>query len=474
MTVDALVPDPSDLCAQPASALAEAFGAGTLSPVEMIERVLRRCGEVNGSVNAIVAMDEQAARAAAERSAQRWNEGRPLSRLDGVPFTVKDNLHAAGLPARWGSRLLPDAPVDQDEPCVARLRRAGAVILGKTNVPEFTLQGYTGNLLHGVSRNPLAPDRTPGGSTGGGAAAVAAGLGPIAIGTDGGGSLRRPAAHCGLYGVKPSLGQVARYGGFPQILHDFEAVGPMARSLEDLSMVMSILAGEDLRDPRSVAANGGPAPLDRPARIAFMPWAGSAPVDPLISAQAERTASALRETGCVVEEIPFPFDPDHGHAVWRTIATGGLAWYLDRFHPGQAIAGAVTANTLEMAEAGARVTTSDYVEALQQVAEIRAAWGGFFDHWDFVLTPTTAALAWDAAVPYPASIDGQEVGPRGHSVFTVWVNLIRGTAASIPVATTPHAGGIGMQFVAPAGRDRRLMAWLLAHAERLPPIVRVG
>ncbi len=474
MTVDALVPDPSDLCAQPALALADAFGAGTLSPVEVIERVLRRCDKVNETVNAIVAIDREAVRAAAERSARRWHEGRPLSRLDGVPVTVKDNLYAAGLAARWGSRLLPDAPVDQDEPCVARLRRAGAVILGKTNVPEFTLQGYTDNLLHGVSRNPLAPDRTPGGSTGGGAAAVAAGLGAIAIGTDGGGSLRRPAAHCGLHGFKPSLGQVARYGGFPQILHDFEAVGPMAHSLDDLSAVMSVLAGDDLRDPRAVASGGGPAPLDRPARIAFMPRAGSAPVDPLISAQAERTATALREAGCVVEEIAFPFDPDHGHAVWRTIATAGLAWYLGRYWPGQASAGTVTANTLEMAEAGARVTTADYVEALQQVAEIRAAWGGFFERWDFVLTPTTAALAWDAVVPYPAVIDGQAVGPRGHSVFTVWVNLIRGAAASIPVATTPDAGGIGMQLVAPAGRDRRLLAWLLANAERLPSIMRVG
>jgi aspartyl-tRNA(Asn)/glutamyl-tRNA(Gln) amidotransferase subunit A len=474
MATHSLLPDATDICALSASALSEAFRRGSLSPIEVIERVIRRTEEVNGVLNAIVAMDADAARTAAKQSEQRWRAGRPLSPLDGVPITVKDNLFVAGLPARWGSKLLPDSPVGEDEPCIARLRRSGVNIFGKTNIPEFTLQGYTGNLLHGVCRNPLAPDRTPGGSTGGGAAAVAAGLSPIAIGTDGGGSLRRPASHCGLYGFKPSLGQVPRFGGFPQILHDFEAVGPIARSLDDISAVLSLMVGDDLRDPRSVAADGGPGRLDRAARIAFIPRAGSAPIDPLILAQAERTAAALREIGCIVEETDLPVDVEQGHAVWRTIATAGLAWYLEKYWPGQATLGHVTDNTIEMAEAGARVTGSQYIEALQQVSELRVQWGGFFETWDFVLTPTTAALAWDASVPYPTLIDRQSVGPRGHSVFTVWVNLIRGASVSFPVATTQNAGGVGMQLVAPAGRDRRLLAWLLENAERLPPLATVA
>src|SRR5579859_3237016 len=234
--------------------LVEGYRSGTFTPVQATLAVLDRCAAVNSKLNAVIALDRDGALRDAHESAERWRNGGPLSDLDGVPISVKDNLYLKGLPATWGSRLLADFVPSRDEPAIALLRAAGLILFGKTNVPEFTIQGYTSNLVFGTTFNPHAPGKTPGGSTGGGAAAVAAGIGPLAIGTDGGGSVRRPAAHCGLFGLKPSIGQIARIGGFRQILADFEVIGPLARSLADLSAAFSAMRGYDPRDPRSQAA----------------------------------------------------------------------------------------------------------------------------------------------------------------------------------------------------------------------------
>ena len=196
------------LCDLTAIELANQYRAGEASPIDMIEAVLARTARLNPVLNAIVTLDAAGARAAAEQSAARWRRGEPRSALDGVPMTVKDNLIAAGLRSTWGSRVCAGYVPDHDELPVARLRAAGLVIVGKTNVPEFTLQGYTDNLLFGPTCNPWNPQLTPGGSSGGAVASVAARIVPIAIGTDGGGSIRRPASHTGLVGLKPTVGRI--------------------------------------------------------------------------------------------------------------------------------------------------------------------------------------------------------------------------------------------------------------------------
>jgi aspartyl-tRNA(Asn)/glutamyl-tRNA(Gln) amidotransferase subunit A len=195
--------------------LTDGYRSAAFTPVEVMQSIFDRIDGLNPRVNAMIALDREGALQSARESAARWRSGDPLSALDGVPISIKDNLLLKGLPATWGSRLLVDFIPDHDEPAIALLRAAGLVLFGKTNVPEFTIQGYTSNLVFGTTVNPHAPGKTPGGSTGGGAAAVAAGFGPLAIGTDGGGSIRRPAAHCGLFALKPSIGQFARYGGLP-------------------------------------------------------------------------------------------------------------------------------------------------------------------------------------------------------------------------------------------------------------------
>ncbi len=447
----------SPLWSLTAGELVAGYAAGRFTPSEALRSVLGRLDAVNPAVNAVVTLDREGATAAAAGSTERWQAGVPCSSLDGVPVTIKDNLFVQGMPATWGSRLHAGFIPDGDEPAVARLRRAGCVLFGKTNVPEFTVQGYTGNSLFGVTRNPHALDRTPGGSTGGGAAAVAAGIGPLAIGTDGGGSLRRPAAHCGLFAMKPSVGQVARYGGFPQIMADFEVIGAVARSVADLQAVHEVLAGYDPADPRSLAAEASLPVFPTKPRLAFLPRIGSQPVDPRITVAAERLADCFARAGLEVETIAVPYDPETVAAAWGTIAGAGLAWHLATLAHWQ---DRVDLSTRVMADAGRRHTASDLLDALAVAAQVRAASGALFTRYDLLLCPATAALAWPAGDPFPAKIDGQPVGPRGHAAFTGWMNVAGLPSATVPVAMTADAGGIGLQIVASHGRDRDLLAVL--------------
>lgn len=450
---------PAPLHSLTATELARGYRAGKFTPVDVLDDVFDRLDAVNSAINAIVADARETARAAASSSAGRWAAGSPLGGLDGIPISIKDNLHARGLAATWGSVAHQRDVATEDELPIERLRNAGAVVFAKTNVPEFTLQGYTGNAVFGTTRNPLARDLTPGGSTGGGAAAVAAGIGAIAIGTDGGGSLRRPAAHCGLFGIKPSLGQIARGGGFPQILADFEVVGPIARSLDDLALTFSIMQGYDPRDPRSLAANAPLRPFPSQPRIGYFPRVGSMPVDPRIASAVGRFADALSRAGATVEEIAAPYDPEPMHAAWAQVAAGGLAWYAQRLPSLDGLG----SNALAAIETGRSLSAADYAEAYDDCLRVRAEAVVPFARYDMLLAPTTAALAWPAALAYPTTIDGREVGPRGHSIFTVWANVAGLAAVSLPIERTLDQGGIGAQLIAAPGRDKALLDFCTSH-----------
>jgi len=234
-----------------AAELAAGYASRAFSPRDALESVLTRIEAVNPKLNAIVTFDIAGARAAADTSTARWRDGQARRVFDGVPLTVKDNIPVRGMRATWGSRIYADWVPEKDELPVAKLREGGAVIIGKTNCPEFTLQGYTDNLVFGVTRNPWDLALTPGGSSGGAVAAVAAGFGPVAVGTDGGGSIRRPAAHTGLVGFKPSRDAVARSDEFPMILLDCEVIGPIARTVADARAPFHALAGLPVTSQRS-------------------------------------------------------------------------------------------------------------------------------------------------------------------------------------------------------------------------------
>jgi aspartyl-tRNA(Asn)/glutamyl-tRNA(Gln) amidotransferase subunit A len=310
---------PAEIWKFSAGELGRAYEARELSPVEVLDAILARCEAVNPQLNAIVTFDIEGARQAARESEARWRQGKALAPLDGVPLTVKDNIPVRGLRTTWGSRLLADYVPSEDELPVARLRAQGAVILGKTNVPEFTLQGYTHNALSGTTHSPWDLRLTPGGSSGGAVAAVAAGLGPLAIGTDGGGSIRRPAGHVGLVGLKPSPGRVARANGLPVILHDFEVIGPMARTTTDAALLFAAIAGPDPRDRLSLAFSTGAGPIDpepRAKRILYVPRFGGSPIDPEIAAHVAEAALNLEALGHLVEEGVAP-------SIWRRSRKSG-------------------------------------------------------------------------------------------------------------------------------------------------------
>jgi aspartyl-tRNA(Asn)/glutamyl-tRNA(Gln) amidotransferase subunit A len=449
-----------------AAELAQAYAAGSLSPVEVLEAVLGRAERVNAELNAIVSFDIAGAREAAVASEARWRADQARGPLDGVPITVKDNIPVAGVRTTWGSWLFEDFVPAEDELPVARLRAQGAVILGKTNVPEFTLQGYTDNRLFGPTRNPWDRRLTPGGSSGGAVAAVAAGLGPVAIGTDGGGSIRRPASHTGLVGFKPSPGRVARANGLPVILNDFEVVGPIARTTADVALVFAAMAGPDPRDRASLAFSpdidlrAGP----RPCRILYVPRFGACPVDAEIAASVADAARAIEDLGHGVEEGQAPFDLAALDRIWSVVGPAGLAWLLR----GRGGRDRVGAPLRALAEHGEALTAADYVEALEQVARLRVHLAGFFGRYDVILTPAAAALPWPAEASHPETIDGEPVGPRGHAVFTAFANA--GGLPGISLPCRPSSAGlpIGLQLVGAFGADELLLG-LAGQYERVRP-----
>ena len=433
--------------------------ANGLSPHDVIAATLSRIREVNPRLNAIVTLDEAGAIRAAELSAARWKQGAPASPLDGVPVTIKDNILVAGLRATWGSRLYDNYVPDQDELPVRRLREAGAVILGKTNVPEFTLHGFTDNALFGVTGNPWDPALTPGGSSGGAVASVASGMGAMAFGTDGGGSIRRPAAHTGLVGFKPSRNMVPRGKGFPAILHGFEVIGPIARCVDDVIQAMEIISGS------AWSRSNDQADVKRP-RIAYAPAFDDAPVDPLIRDVVDQTVAAARSLGLDIERLsPFGLTGPLGQ-IWPVISQTGVAWLLERQVGWKE---KVSPAIAEMAAAGERHTSRDYLNALDTIAEMDRTFGSFFERYDFLITPTTAAMPWPARESHPKLIDGKPVGPRGHAVFTPFANALGLPAISLPCRIDGDDLPVGLQIVAARGRDWALLVFAREYESRLFP-----
>jgi aspartyl-tRNA(Asn)/glutamyl-tRNA(Gln) amidotransferase subunit A len=440
----------------PATELQRRYRQRSLSPLAVTQACLARLDAVNAKLNAVVARRDDRVLEEAAAASERHARGAPLSALDGIPLTVKDSLFLADLPTTCGTAALRAYRPGHDELAAARARAAGALILGKTNVPEFANEGYTANPLFGVTGNPWAPQLTPGGSSGGAVAAVAAGIGPLAIAQDGGGSIRRPASHTGLVGLKPSLSAWPREQVLPGLLLDFDVIGPVARTVADARLLFEALRGPAAGDRSSLAAAWAAQqpPRRAPLRIRYVERLNGNPLDRQIAASVAAGVDALAALGHRVERAEMPVDVGFVLEAWPQIGQVGLAAMFDRNPDWEVQA---SAKYREAAAAGRQVSGSRVWQIMEAVWALRRDSAALFDDIDVIVMPSAAALPWPAHEPYPTRIDGHEVGPRGHAAYTGWVNAAGLPGLALPTAPSADGLPIGMQLIGPYGSDSMLL-----------------
>ncbi|MBL6851928.1 MAG: amidase [Alphaproteobacteria bacterium] len=451
--------EPHEMTASELSAL---FASRDISPVEVTEACLTRIEGLDAGINAFCHMDPETSRAQAEASEARWLAGEPLSPLDGVPVAVKDLLVTKGWPTRRGSYTVdPNAYIDTDAPTVARLREAGAVLIGKTTTPEFGWKGSTDSPLTGITRNPWNKTKTPGGSSGGSSAGLAARFCPLALGTDGGGSIRIPASFTNTYGLKPSFGRVPAYplSPFGTLAH----VGPMSRTVLDSAMLMNVIAKPDARDwyslpyePTDYAAG-----IERPLagkRIAFSPRMGFAQrVLPEIDTLAAAAAKRFEQLGAHVEQV----DPPGGDpgATFRTLWWSGAAAALGDLPEEQKAK--LDPGLRRMTEEGMAISKKDYLSAMLARGAYGSAMRQFMEKYDFLLTPQLATTAFDVGQLSPLDDDGRAW--MAWTPFTVPFNLTQQPAASVPCGFSSDGLPVGLQIVGKMFDDAGVLAASFAY-----------
>ncbi|UFN49998.1 amidase [Roseomonas sp. OT10] len=440
---------PTDPALMGAEALLSLYARRALSPIEALKAVTERIARYNPWVNAFAALNPRALAQAGESEA-RWMAGRPLGPLDGVPVTVKDLLNVAGFPTRRGSRVSDPAPAAEDAPAVLGLKASGAVLLGKTTTTEYGWKTPGDCPLHGITRNPWNPRRTTGGSSSGAGAAGAACFGPLHVGTDAGGSIRIPAAFCGLVGVKPSYGRVPQW---PQSAFGSVSVaGPMTRGVRDAALLLGAIGRADIRDPYCLPDD----PRDwrdgiedgvRRMRIALVRRLGfDAPLDAEGEAALHRALHWLQEAGAVVEEA----DPDlpDTRAVFARVWGAALARLVattpeerrEQLDPG----------LVEVARREGGMSAVEFLGAEALRAEVAHRMARFHLRYDLVLTACTptAAFAADDPTVNPATALWRDWAP-----WTAAFNLTRQPAISVPAGLDAEGMPRAVQVAAAQGRD---------------------
>jgi aspartyl-tRNA(Asn)/glutamyl-tRNA(Gln) amidotransferase subunit A len=450
--MSAPAPSATNLADCTATELLQLYRTRKASPLEATQAVLSRISEVDKELNAFCVIDPDAALAAARESSQRWQDGRPQDIVDGIPVSIKDLILTKGWPTLRGSRTIdPKQPWDVDAPVTARLRGAGAVLIGKTTTPEFGIKGTTDNTLTGVTRNPWNTKMTPGGSSGGAAAAVASGMGPLAVGTDGAGSVRIPSTFCGIPGLKPSFGRVPAYplSPFGTVAH----LGPHARSVEDLALALTVMSRPDARDWTSLQYD----PRDyrvglhdgvRGLRVAFSPDLGYVTnVDPEVAAAVRAAADAFSALGAHVDEVAPGFSNPEEITTKLWFATSAL------------LVANMTAEQVELtdpalrwqAEEGRKVTTPEYLKLTLRRGELGSLMRQFHQQYDLLLTPGTSIPAFEARKTEEWELKLENF--LGWTPFSYPFNLTQQPAAVVPCGLTAAGLPVSLQIVGPMRGD---------------------
>jgi aspartyl-tRNA(Asn)/glutamyl-tRNA(Gln) amidotransferase subunit A len=460
-----------DLAMMPAHALVKLFKKGKASPLEATKAALARIERFNPVLNCMQHVDAEGALKQAKAAERRWAKGKPLSPLDGVPTSIKDMVQTIGMPTRMGSAATnADGPWETDAPSAARLREAGAVLIGKTTSPEYGWKGVTDSKLFGITRNPWDIHKTPGGSSGGGTAAEAVGIGNLALGTDGAGSVRIPCSFCGLFGLKPTFARVPLYP--PSAQGTLSNAGPMTRTVRDAALMMNVIARPDPRDCYSIPTDDKEDYLKgldkgvKGLRIAYSPDLGFVEkdkIDPEVAQAVANAAKTFRQLGAKVTEASpklnglDPRDIENAH--W----TGNCSVLVAGFPPDkQAL---MDPGLLRAAEHGSRLPLATYVRAGHQRQTLGVIFNLFFQDVDLLLTPTMPMPAFEVGRPAAWGGDGVDIG---WTPFTLTFNLTRQPAATIPCGTTKAGLPIGLQIIGPHYADSRVLRAATAFEETMP------
>ena len=460
-----------DLAFTPAWQLLEWIKERKVSPVEIVETYLSRIERLNPSLNAFLTLCADEALDGARRAEAEVMAGADLGPLHGLPLPIKDLTPTAGIRTTHGSLILRDYIPQRDAIHVERVRRAGAIIIGKTNTPEFGHRGTTENLLGDPCRNPWDPTRTPGGSSGGAAVSVAAGLSPVAEGSDGGGSIRIPASFCGVYGIKPTHGRVPRSYRGRGPWNPLPQNGPLSRSVRDAALLLQVMAGPHADDPLSIpdAPPDFQDGLERGVeglRIAWSPDWGTAAVDPEVRALAESAAREFEDLGADVEELDYVLDEEAARATFVSLFLSDMdaayGHFLDQSPD------LLMPSLRAWLEEARRWRAADLSRALREMEWHRAGLRDLFQRFDLLLTPTTAVPAFPVE-GWPDTIGGRPVDPLwGFNPFCYLFNMTGHPAASVPCGfvgpfgTLPSGSGamglpVGLQIAGRLGDEASVL-----------------
>lgn len=434
-----------DIAYLSAEALVEKYRARVLSPVEVTTAILERIDALNPGITAFTTVSGDVALRNAREAEQTYREGGEVPALAGVPFSIKDLTPTKGIRTARGSLLDPAWVPDEDPPVVERLYAAGGVILGKTNTPELGWKGDSGNRLFGPTYNPWHRERTAGGSSGGAAAAVALGMGPLAQGSDGAGSIRIPATFCGIFGHKPSFGLVPQFP--PSAVGDLSHIGPMTRTVRDAAVMLNAIAGADVRDRLSwssgldylVGIEGGVRGL----KVAWSPNLGYAAVAPAVQAATERAVQRFVDLGAEVEmrnpDVPDP--ADILDIMWAGAMTGYFAGRLEQVRDN------VDFGLIAAIDRASNLTAADLASAQQRRNAYYTGIREFMASYDLLLTPSMPDTAFAAGLDEPDGWQRKTIAPLDWTPFTFPFNLTGQPAATVPCGFDDAGLPIGLQIV---------------------------